>query len=113
MTQNAPQIPARILTAIIAGAAGVGFASAAMATGFGDRASGNQVAEPGIFLPDGAAEAHLNAYILASANAQLKRAQTAGENGAAERPGTNGDEQSQASAARLAAVAKAKRSATR
>lgn len=58
MMRNAQAIPAQLITVIMAGVAGAGFAAAATA------------AAPGYVQAGGAVDAHLNAYISALGNAR-------------------------------------------
>jgi hypothetical protein len=105
MKQNARQILNKLLAVIMAGVAGIGFATAATAAGVGVGAGTNVGAGA---QAGGNADAQLNAPAIANANAQLKSGATRGEDGAAERLGTNGDGLEHATTAKLGAAANAK-----
>lgn len=77
MMRNAQAIPAQLITVIMAGVAGAGFAAAATA------------AAPGYVQAGGAVDAHLNAYISAHSNARWTSAADRDTDRAAEQMGAN------------------------
>lgn len=108
------QIRIRLLTAIMAGVAGIGVAAAATAAGVGVNAhagAGARVAALGTPLAGGAADAHLDAYV--SANTRWRDGAAAVGSRAAARMGANSDGLEQSTAAELEAAARAQRSAPR
>jgi hypothetical protein len=110
MKQHVQQIRIRLLTAIMAGVAGV--AAAATAAGGGISAdAGARVAALGTPLAGGAADAHLDAYV--SANTRWRDGAAAVESRAVARMGANGDGLEQSTVAELEAAAPAKRPAPR
>lgn len=122
MKQNAQQIRTKLLTVIMAGVAGVGFAAAATAAGVGvgintNVGAGAQVAAPNNAQAGGSADAHMSTAGSANSNAQWQNGATRGADRAAARMDTNvnGLEQSTAAGLESAgkATAKAKRQGTR
>lgn len=120
MMRNAQQIRTKVLTVIMAGMAGVGFATAATAAGVGANVNVGadaQVAAPNNAQAGGSADAHMSTAGSANSNAQWQSGATRGADRAAERTGTNSDGLEQSTAAELGAAgmaaAKAKRSGTR
>ncbi len=106
------QIRTRLLTAIMAGVAGIGVATAATAASGGMSAdAGARVAALGAPLAGGAADAHLDAYV--SANTRWRDGAAAVGSRAAARMGANGDGLEQSTAAELEAAARTNRSAPR
>jgi hypothetical protein len=77
MMRNAHTIPAQLITVIMAGVAGAGFAAAATA------------AAPGYVQAGGAVDAHLNAYISAHSNARWTSGAARDADRAAEQMGAN------------------------
>lgn len=122
MMRNAQQIRSKLLTVIMAGVAGVGFATAATAAGVGVGANahvgaGAQVAAPNNAQAGGRADAHMSTAGSANSNAQWQSGATRGADRAAERMGTDSDGLKQSTAAELGAAdmaaAQAKRPGTR
>lgn len=117
MKQNAQQIRTKLLTVILAGVAGVGFATAVTAAGVGvggKADAGAQVAASDKAQAGVYADAHMSTTGSANGNAQGQSGATWGADRAAERMGTNVDGLAQSTAAELEAsqaTAKAKRPA--
>lgn len=106
------QIRTRLLTAIMAGVAGIGVAAAATAaSGRMSADAGARVTALGTPLAGGATDAHLDAYV--SANTRWRDGAAAVGSRAAARMGANGDGLEQSTAAELEAAARANRSAPR
>lgn len=104
MKQNAQQILTRLLTVIMAGVAGIGFATAATAAtaagvGVGAGTNVGAGAQAG-----GNADTHMNATASANSNAQWQSGATRDADRAAERMGTNSGGQAQSAAADLEAA---------
>ena len=81
MMRNIRPIHTRLLTAIMAGVASTGLATAAMAKGSGagvnaNASAGIQAASPGYVQAGGAADAHLNAYVSTNTHAQWQSGAT-------------------------------------
>ncbi|MDP1645398.1 MAG: hypothetical protein Q8K35_08400 [Thiobacillus sp.] len=122
MKQNTQQIRTKLLTVIMAGVAGVGFATAATAAGVGvdvntNVSAGAQVAAPNNAQAGGSADAHMSTSGSANSNAQWQSGATRGADRAAERMGTNVDGLKQSTTAEFEAAGqatvKAKRPGTR
>lgn len=121
MKQNHQQIRTKLLTVIMAGVTGVGFAAAATAAGAGIGANANvgagaQVTAPTNTQAGGSANTHMSTAGNANSNAQWQRGATQGVDRAADRM-SNTDGLEQSTAAELGAAgmetAEAKRSGTR
>lgn len=118
MKQNSQQIRTKLLTVIMAGVAGVGFATAATAAGVGANVgAGTEVTAPDKAQAGGSADAHMSTSGSANTNAQWESGATRGADRAAARMDTNVDALEQTTAAELEAAGKAtaktKRPATR
>ena len=112
MKHNAQQVRPKLLTLIMAGVAGAGFAAAAVAaeTGAGINANvdaGTTFSAPGTARAGGAAEAHMSTSGSANSNAQWQSGATRGEDRAAERMNTHGTALRQSAGAEPADVDKA------
>ena len=97
MMRNAQQIRSKLLTVILAGVAGVGFATAATAAGVdigvdANVDAGAQVEAPGNVQAGGPADAHMSPSGSTNTNAQWQSGAARGADRAAERMGTNGTE---------------------
>lgn len=107
MTQKAQPIRTQLLTAIMAGVTGVGFATAASAVGVGANANigaGAQVAAPANAQAGGTADAHMSTSGRANGNAQWQSGAARGADRAAERMNTKGAEMKQSADAELDAT---------
>jgi hypothetical protein len=119
MKQNAQQIRTQLLTVIMAGVAGVGFAAAATAAGVGGGVNANVGAGAQVVAPEaqagGSADVHMSPSGSENSNAQWQGGATRGADRAAARMGTNVDGLEPSTAAELGAAgqaaAKAKRPA--
>ena len=112
MMRNAQQIRSKLLTVILAGVAGVGFATAATAAGVdANVGAGAQVEAPGNVQAGGPADAHMSPSGSTNTNAQWQSGATRG----AERMGTSGTELKLSTELEATGktTAKAKRSVTR
>jgi len=116
MKQHAQQIRTKLFIVIMAGLAGVGFATAATAAEVAAGADA-QVAAPDHAQAGGSADAHMSTSGNANSNAQWQSGASRGADRAAERRGTNVDGLEQSAAAEHEAAGKttatAKRSGTR
>ena len=107
MKQNA-QVRTKLLTAIMAGVAGIGFVTAATAVGLDHTpvGAGAEVAAPINSQAGGRAEANMDPTGSASSNAQWQSGATRGADSAAERASTTVEELEQSTAAELDAIGK-------
>ena len=117
MKQN-QQIRTKLLTVMMAGVTGVGFAAAATAAGVGIGADANvdagaQVTAPANAQAGGSADTHMSTTGDANSNAQWQSGALRGADRAAERMGEDGLKQSTELQATGKTTAKAKRSITR
>ena len=116
MMRNAQQIRSKLLTVILAGVAGVGFATAATAAGVdANVGAGAQVEAPGNVQAGGTADAHMSPSGSTNTNAQWQNGAARGADRAAERMGTSGTELKPSTELEVTGktTAKAKRSVTR
>jgi hypothetical protein len=111
MQQNAP-VRTKLLTLIMAGVAGLGFAAVATAAKIAGGVNAHVSANHGVTAPvraeaGGTADAHMSAAGLANSNAQWQSGATRGADRAAERMNMNGAEMQQSAGAELEASGKA------
>ena len=109
MKQNAQQVRTQLLTLIMAGVTGAGFAAAATAAGIGGGVNANvgagaNVSVPGTAQAGGAADAHMSPSGSANSNAQWQSGATRGADRAAERMDAQGAEMKQSGGAGLEAT---------
>lgn len=104
MMQTAKQVRTKLLTVIMAGVAGVGFATAATAAGVGAGANANDGAGA---QAGGTADAHMSPSGSTNSNAQWQSGATRGADRAAARTSMSGDEMQQSAGAELDATGKA------
>ena len=105
MMRNAQQIRSKLLTVILAGVAGVGFATAVTAAGVeANVGAGAQVEAPGNVQAGGTADAHMSTSGSANSNAQWHSGATRGADLAAERMNAHGAEMTQSGGADLEAA---------
>lgn len=100
MKQNTQQVRTKIMTLIVAGVVGAGFAAATSAAGIGDGIDADIGAATTVPTPDtaqvgGAADAHMSTSGNASNNAQWQSGATRGTDRAAERMNAHGAEMKQ------------------
>ncbi len=93
--KHTQQVRTKLMTLIVAGVAGAGFAAAASAAGMGGGINADVGAEATVSTPDtaqtgGAAYAHMSTSGNANNNAQWQSGATRGTDRAAERMNTNG-----------------------
>jgi len=110
MKQHAQHIPTKLLAVVMAGVVGVGFATAAMATGGG---AGAQAVASNKALAAVYADAHMSTFGSAFSNAQWQSSATRGAERAAERMDTDVDGLGQSTVAGLEAAGKATATAER
>ena len=109
MKQNAQQVRTKLLTLIMAGVAGAGFAAAATAAGIDGGINANVGTGATVSAPDttqagGTADAHMSTSGSANSNAQWQSGATRGADRAAERMNTHGAEMTQSGGADLEAA---------
>ena len=109
MMQKTQAIHTRLVTALMAGAASIGFATAATAAGVGVNAGADaQLESPVKAQTGGTAEAHMSTSGSANSNAQWQGGATQGGDRAAERMNAKGADVTQPTDAELEAAGKAK-----
>jgi hypothetical protein len=110
MTQKTQPIRTRLMTALMAGVASIGFATAATAAGVGvgvNAGAGVQVGAPVKAQAGGVAGAQMSTSGSANSNAQWQSGATQGGDRAAERMNAKGADMTQPTDAELEAVGKA------
>jgi len=108
MTQKTQPIRTRLVTALMAGVASIGFATAATAAGVGVNAGADaQLESPVKAQTGGTAEAHMSTSGSANSNAQWQSGATRGGDRAAERLDAKGAGMTQSTDAELEATGKA------
>lgn len=112
MKQNAQQIRTQLLTVIMAGVAGVGFASTVTAAGVGvgfntNVGAGTQVATNDHAQARGYADLHMSTTGSGISNAQWQSEVTRDADRATERMGTNDDGESHSTLTEVESISKA------